>query len=203
MRRRGTAVLTTGFMIALLAGCTSGEPGGTAGSASDSVHSRTILPSSPAPSRSPSTVTRSPDTSAASTSAPVPAVLDFSGELVDGSAFDGASLAGAPVVVWFWAPWCPVCKSQIPQVQAAAAEYAGRAAVIGIGSLDDSSAIVGFAAEAPGVTMLQDPEGDLWRHFGITEQSTFVVLDADGNEVRRTSYGEDVDLAATLAGLTG
>ena len=53
------------------------------------------------------------------------------------------------------------------------------------------------------MTMLQDPAGDLWRHFRITEQSTFVVLDASGREVARTSYGEGLDLDSLLAGLTG
>ena len=34
----------------------------------------------------------------------VPASLQFSAPLVGGGTFDGASVAGAPVVFWFWAP---------------------------------------------------------------------------------------------------
>jgi hypothetical protein len=30
--------------------------------------------------------------------------LGFAGATVDGGAFDGATLAGAPTVLWFWAP---------------------------------------------------------------------------------------------------
>lgn len=42
--------------------------------------------------------------------APAPAVvppdaLAFRGTTVDGAAFDGASLGGTPVVLWFWAPF--------------------------------------------------------------------------------------------------
>lgn len=51
--------------------------------------------------------TAAPDTAAAATTAPaatVPASLQFSAPLVGGGTFDGASVAGAPVVFWFWAP---------------------------------------------------------------------------------------------------
>ncbi len=37
--------------------------------------------------------------------ATVPEILDFEAPLVGGGTLDGAELAGAPVAVWFWAPW--------------------------------------------------------------------------------------------------
>ncbi len=37
--------------------------------------------------------------------APTTTSLDFTGDTVDGAAFDAAELAGAPVVLWFWAPF--------------------------------------------------------------------------------------------------
>jgi hypothetical protein len=36
---------------------------------------------------------------------PVPEILDFEAQLVGGGTIRGAELAGAPVAVWFWAPW--------------------------------------------------------------------------------------------------
>lgn len=36
---------------------------------------------------------------------PVPEILDFEAPLVGGGTIRGAELAGAPVAVWFWAPW--------------------------------------------------------------------------------------------------
>lgn len=35
----------------------------------------------------------------------VPEILDFEGLLVGGGTLRGAELAGAPVAIWFWAPW--------------------------------------------------------------------------------------------------
>jgi len=37
--------------------------------------------------------------------APIPEILDFEAPLVGGGTLAGAELAGAPVAVWFWAPW--------------------------------------------------------------------------------------------------
>jgi hypothetical protein len=56
--------------------------------------------------------TPAPDTTVASgggdgvgePAAAVPASLQFSAPLVGGGTFDGAEVAGAPVVFWFWAP---------------------------------------------------------------------------------------------------
>jgi hypothetical protein len=36
---------------------------------------------------------------------PVPEILDFEAQLVGGGTIRGAELAGAPVAIWFWAPW--------------------------------------------------------------------------------------------------
>ncbi len=35
----------------------------------------------------------------------VPAALDFTAPLLGGGQFDGASAAGKPLVLWFWAPF--------------------------------------------------------------------------------------------------
>ncbi len=133
----------------------------------------------------------------------VPAVLEFTGRTVDGASFRGSSVAGKPVVLWFWAPWCAVCRSQAPDVTALSAKYGDDLAVIGIGSLDSGSAIAGFADDVPGPVHLSDPNGDLWKRFRIAQQSSFVVLDASGKEVLRTGYNDDDALADTLDSLVG
>lgn len=138
-----------------------------------------------------------------SADAPVPAALDFTATTVTGESFSGASVAGRPVVLWFWAPWCAVCRSQVPQVQDLVATFGDEVAVVGVGSLDSGSAIQSFAAAADGPTHLSDPDGALWRRFSISEQSSFVVLDAAGEEVLRTGYNDDDAVADTVRDLAG
>jgi hypothetical protein len=53
-----------------------------------------------------------------------------------------------------------------------------------------------------GIPHLDDPGGAVWRHFGITAQSAYVVLDADGVVVAEGSLGDE-ELAAEVAELVG
>ena len=144
--------------------------------------------SSPSPSRAPS---RTPSP----TESEVPATLRFNATTVDGERFNGASLAGKPVLLWFWAPWCPVCRGQISQVEKIASDHEGTLAVVSVGSLDDADAIRSFAAGVTGVTHLLDESGEVWKHFEVKEQSSFVLLDATGDKVFSSGYGgtDEVD----------
>ena len=158
----------------------------------------------PTGSKSPSRTTTTPTTTP--TSAPdaaVPEVLDFSATTVSGEAFEGASVAGRPVLLWFWAPWCPTCRGQIPQVEGLAADYGDDLTVLGVGSLDSADAIAEFAEDVDEFTQLEDEDGDLYRRFGIVEQSSFVLLDSDGEVAFSTGYGGADDLADEVAAVVG
>lgn len=128
--------------------------------------------------------------------------LDFTGERLDGTAYDGQQLAGKPTVLWFWAPWCPTCQAQAGQVEKIAEQYDGRVNVVGVGGLADRADIEDFAGQVDGPTHLIDEEGGTWRHFGVTAQSTYVVLDADGAVVTE-GYLDDDELSAQVAELAG
>ncbi|MFC6286122.1 TlpA family protein disulfide reductase [Nocardioides sp. GCM10027113] len=129
--------------------------------------------------------------------------VDFAADTVAGEPFDGASLEGKPAVLWFWAPWCPTCRAQIDGVSELAAEHGDAVNVVGVGALDDPEAIAGFAAEVgDDVTLLSDPRGDVWRHFGVTGQSTYLVLDAEGRE-RASGFLDDPELASIVDALAG
>ena len=130
-------------------------------------------------------------------------ILDFSADTVAGDGFEGASLAGKPAVLWFWAPWCPTCRGQIEGVSALVDEYGDEVNFVGVGSLDEAAAIEGFAADVPAdLPHLLDPDGEVWRHFGVVEQSTYVVLDADSTVVSE-GYLDDAELADLVSGLAG
>lgn len=142
-------------------------------------------------------------TADAATSGGTPALLDFTSETVDGDAFDGSTLAGKPTVLWFWAPWCPTCWAQISGVGELAETYGTEVNVVGVGSLDEQSAVEGFAAEvSPDVTLLADPDGAVWRQLGVTAQSTYVVLDEAGAE-QASGYLDDAELEVLVEDLVG
>ena len=57
-------------------------------------------------------------------------LLAFTATTLDGEPFDGMSLAGKPTVLWFWAPWCPVCLQQAPGVRAAIEQYGDKVNIV-------------------------------------------------------------------------
>lgn len=124
----------------------------------------------------------------------------FSAETLDGSVLEGTSLEGRPAVLWFWAPWCPTCRAQIPNVSSLAEQYEGEVAVVGVGGFDDASAISDLAADIPHVTHVVDEDGEVWRHFRVTAQSTYTVISADG-EIIVERYVDDAELNDLVARL--
>ncbi|MFI5834672.1 TlpA family protein disulfide reductase [Micromonospora sp. NPDC051300] len=129
-----------------------------------------------------------PVTSAAPTPpATVPKTLSFAGRTLDGTAFSAAALAGRPVVLWFWAPWCATCASQAWTVAEIAPKYRDTVPIVGVAGLGEQKAMKEFVTEfdLAGTPQLDDRAGAVWRRFKVAEQSTFVVLDRDGKVVHQ------------------
>lgn len=69
---------------------------------------------------------------------PAAAIYDFNIKFYQGSDAIGAdeaalsTLRGQPIVLNFWAGLCPPCRAEMPEFQAFADEYAGRALVVGV-----------------------------------------------------------------------
>ncbi len=108
--------------------------------------------------------------------------LGFRATTLEGSPFDAASLTGTPVVLWFWAPWCTICRAEAPGVAEVAAEYAGRATFLGVPGLGEVADMREFVADTgtDGLTHVVDADGSLWQRFGVVSQPAYVFVGADG-----------------------
>ena len=198
-------------LVLVLSGCGgSATTGGVAGeppAATSSAAPSASTSASANPSPSATLQTPKPRTSQSSLPSPKPVevadTLRFEATTVDGKPFDAATMAGKPVLLWFWAPWCPTCKAQIPEVQKLAKTYEGRVNVIGVGSLDGGDAIKLFADDAWGMTHLTDEQGQVWKHFGVVEQSSFLLLDATGEKAFSAGYGGSDRLPDEVARVAG
>lgn len=139
----------------------------------------------------------SPATSPPTGATPVPEVLDFTAATVDGGTFEGASLAGKPVVVWFWAPWCPVCKAGAADVTAAAAELGDDVTFVGVaglsGNVEDMQAFVEDTG-SDSLPQLADVDGDVFTRFEVAQQDTFAFVSVDGTVELVDGYSSDPDL---------
>ncbi|MFG1678051.1 TlpA family protein disulfide reductase [Micromonospora sp. NPDC049282] len=141
--------------------------------------------SSAAPTATAATASPAPTTP--TPPATVPKTLSFGGKTLDGTAFSAAALAGRPVVLWFWAPWCATCASQAWTVAEIAPKYRDTVPIVGVAGLGEQKAMKEFVTEFDlgGTPQLDDRAGAVWRRFRVAEQSTFVVLDRDGKVVHQ------------------
>jgi thiol-disulfide isomerase/thioredoxin len=136
---------------------------------------------------------------AADVPAIVPATLRFTGKTLDGEAFDAATLAGKPAILWFWAPWCATCASEAQSISDLADEYQGRLGILGIAGLGENKAMHEFVSDfaLAKVPHLDDQAGAIWKRFKITQQSWYVFLDRSGAVVK-TGYLDDLQLTAEV-----
>jgi thiol-disulfide isomerase/thioredoxin len=135
---------------------------------------------------------------------PVPATLTFTGTTLDGKAFDAASLAGRPTVLWFWAPWCATCFGQAASVSDMQAEFGTKVNLLGVAGLGGADEMREFVTDGQvgDVTHLNDQAGAVWKKFKIAEQSTYVFLDRDG-KVLSKGWMDSVDFEGKVAELAG
>ncbi|MBL7498376.1 redoxin domain-containing protein [Frankia sp. CNm7] len=125
----------------------------------------------------------------------VPTELRFEVGTVDGGTFAGDSLAGKPAVLWFWAPWCPVCQGEAPEIARAYERFGEQIQFVGVAGLGKVDEMRAFVADT-GLGHFPhavDADGALWASFGVDEQPALSFVTADG-KVRtlqgRLSEGE-------------
>ncbi|WP_433126261.1 TlpA family protein disulfide reductase [Micromonospora sp. CA-240977] len=136
--------------------------------------------------------------------AQVPDVLRFTGTTLGGAAFDAAQLAGKPVVLWFWAPWCATCASQAWTVAEVAPRYRDTVPIVGVAGLGERKAMKEFVTEFDlgDTPQIEDGKGVLWKRFKVTEQSIFVIIDRNGAIVHQ-GFLDGEALTARVAALAG
>ena len=121
---------------------------------------------------------------------------------LDGNAVDlGRWVGKRPVIVEFWATWCPVCAELLPRMEAARMKYGDRVEflVVAVAVNQSSNTVRRHLARHPmPFRFLWDVNGNATRAFQAPATSYVAVLDAKGKVVY-TGVGADQDLDAALA----
>ena len=105
-----------------------------------------------------------------------------------------------PVLIEFWATWCPNCKALEPQMEAAAKKYKGKIALVGVAvGVNQSAALVKAYAtkHALPLTVVYDKSGDAADKFDVPATSHIVILNKDGRVIY-TGVGSDQDVDAAI-----
>ena len=201
--RFGAALATASV---LLAGCGTATDATTAPTSGDAaaqvpppaVSTEPATPDQPATADQPA-----PQTSAPVADAPVdvPEQLDFAADTVDGASFDGRSLAGRDALVYFWAPWCAICRREAPALPELVNGYPDLAFVTVGGSSPDPDAMADFVDDVGfgDFTNVADLSGDVWSRFAVTYQPTYAFVDDSGTvemvsgPLDKADLGERID----------
>ena len=92
--------------------------------------------------------------------------------------------AGEPVVLYFWATWCPICKLEQGSVDALVQKYP----VLPIAMQSGPASTVAAYEQKSGLrwNSAMDPQGDIARTFGVNSTPSFIILAPDGTISSRT-----------------
>ena len=120
---------------------------------------------------------------------------------LDGKAIDLADFYdGKPVVLEFWATWCPLCKKMEPAMEAARQRHADRVTFVSVGVTANQTADRQREyADKQHLTgkFVFDADGAAIKAFSVPHTSYIVVIDASRHVVY-TGVGGDQDIEAAL-----
>lgn len=122
-------------------------------------------------------------------------------ETLDGKQVDLAQYVGKqPVLIEFWATWCPNCKALEPQMAAAAKKYRGKISLVGVAvGVNQSAELVKAYSTKHGLplTVVYDKTGDAADKFDVPATSYIVILNKDGRVIY-TGVGADQNIDAAI-----
>ena len=102
---------------------------------------------------------------------------ELHGQLINGQNFTLSDVSSRPVLVHFWATWCPVCKLEEDSIQAISEDYT----VITIAMQSGSGAEVSdyMSTQGLGFSVINDPQGLLAKRFGVSAVPSSFIIDRD------------------------
>ena len=120
-------------------------------------------------------------------------LLQIEEKLLDGTLFTNKMIEGKPVIIHFWATWCPTCKLEAANIQSISEKY--RVLTIAVQSGDNRKIEAYMKENGFDFKVLNDTDG-LWaKKFKVEAFPTTFIYDGKG-ELRFTEVGY-----STTAGL--
>ena len=98
---------------------------------------------------------------------------------------------GKPLLAWFWAPFCPTCRGEAPELDSYISENSDRVDLVGVGTRNDIEYAEDFLSDT-GVSnfaLLWEPTGQSWVDNAVAAQPYMILIDANGEEVQRWPGG--------------
>jgi peroxiredoxin len=124
-----------------------------------------------------------------------PKAPSFKLENMDGEIITLDQYKGRPVIINFWATWCPPCREELPSMNRAWEKIKNEdIAMVAINVGEDEDTIFAFMGDYPiNFDLLLDTTGEIIGQWPIKGLPTTFVLDAEGRLVYRAIGGREWD----------
>lgn len=128
---------------------------------------------------------------------------DFTLTSTDGETFTLSALRGRPVILNFWATWCPPCRAEMPAFEQVWQRYkADGLVILGIDQGESKAVVERFARQEVGTTfpLLLDQTTEIGAIYGVRALPTTVFIDTEGR-IQALKVGGPLDLASITDGI--
>lgn len=92
--------------------------------------------------------------------------------------------AGKPVLLVFWATWCPHCNEAVPEINRIHSRLSDRLRILAIDFMESGGKVKAFM-KAKNITypVLLDSQGKVARQYNVLGIPTYILLDKEGRVV--------------------
>ncbi|MDX1346287.1 MAG: protein disulfide oxidoreductase [Sedimenticolaceae bacterium] len=111
---------------------------------------------------------------------------ELSGTMLNGESYQLPAKPGEPLLVYFWASWCPVCKLQDGNIATLSEEFP--VITVAMSSGTDEEIREYLEQEGLELAVINDDTGEISNRWGVKGVPTTFVIDGDG-EVRFVEVG--------------
>lgn len=124
-------------------------------------------------------------------------VQGLQGQLLEGGYYNLAAVNQRPVLIHFWATWCPICKLEQDTINTLSHDYRVITVAMQSGAAYDvQQYMIEHGLKFP---VINDPDGDLASQFGVRAvPSSFIIGANDQIVFRETGYTTPVGLRLRL-----
>lgn len=119
----------------------------------------------------------------------------FSATSIEGQEINLVDYRGQPVLIYFWATWCPVCKLERSSIEGLSHDYT----VITVASWSEDEEAVHsyFDTQHIRQTTILNRSAELAARYGVTGVPSFFFLDKEG-QIRFTERGYTTPIGLRL-----
>lgn len=131
----------------------------------------------------------------------LPPAPDFTLQDVDGKTWRLSELRGRPVIVNFWATWCPPCREEMPSMQRAWEQLQAEGVMmLAVNVGESADTVFQFTANYPvDFPLLLDLDSSVLSQWPVKGLPATFVVDAQGRIAYRAIGGREWDDPQLLA----